>query len=182
MIKGWHIVLLLGVTGLLWLFYLGLWGDPHAIPTVLIGTPAPRFSGPELGSGKTVSLDDFQGKVVVLNFWASWCQECQLEHQNLQAIHKEFSQNPDFVMLGVDYQDKESDAQEYLRTFGNRLKHIRDPKGVIAIDFGVYGVPETFVFDRNGIIRHKQIGPIVGPTYTHLVNEVIRPLLQEQKS
>lgn len=179
-IKGWHIFLVVGTVALLLLFYQGLWGDPKMIPTVLIGTEAPQFSGPELGTSKTLGSGNYQGKVLVLNFWASWCEECKLEHQNLLSIDARFRSDPNFAMLGVDYQDKESDAQRYLEVFGSSFKHIRDPDGVISIDFGVYGVPETFVIDQNGIIRHKIIGPVMGTNYTHLVENVIQSLLQAQ--
>jgi len=180
--RGWHFILLGGILGLLVLFYEGLWGDPKAIPTVLIGTPAPGFSATELGTGRTISLSEFQGKVVVLNFWASWCQECRLEQQNLLEIQNEFGNNPNFLLLGVDYHDRDPDAKRYLDVFGSNFHHIVDPSGVIAIDYGVYGVPETFVFDQKGIIRHKVVGPIAGSNYKQLVEQVIRPLLEGQRS
>lgn len=176
-VKGWHVALSFGVFGLLSLFYVGLWGDPKAIPTVLINTPAPQFAGAELNSGEAIQSVDLGGKVVVINFWASWCQECRLEHQNLLAIQERFGNHPDFVMLGIDYQDKESDAKKYLEVFGSNFRHIRDPNGVISIDFGVYGVPETFVIDRKGFIRYKLVGPAIGANYRHLVDDVIQPLL-----
>jgi len=178
MIRAWHIALLLGVVGLLTLFYKGLWGDPRAIPTVLVGTPAPTFSGPEVNTGEIISLNHFSGKVVVMNFWASWCFECQQEHENLLAINRRFGSDPNFVMLGINYQDREEDARNYLKVYGNNFNHVRDLKGTISIDFGVYGVPETFVLDQQGIIRYKQVGPIIGPVYTHLTEKLIQPLLQ----
>ena len=180
MIRGWHITLVLGVVGLLTLFYEGLWGDPKALPTVLIGTPAPVFAGPEVHSGELISSNRFQGKVIVINFWASWCQECKLEHKNLLEINERFSKNPNFVMLGINYQDNEKDALKYLEVYGSNFQHVRDLKGAIAIDYGVYGVPETFVFDQQGIIRYKQIGPIIGPAYPHLTDKIIQPLLNGQ--
>lgn len=179
-IRGWHIALVIGVVGLLALFYQGLWGDPRALPTVLIGTPAPSFVGPELHSGEMISLASFRGKVVVINFWASWCEECKLEHENLLKINERFSKNPGFVMLGINFQDQEEDAKEYLRIRDSNFKHIRDLKGTISIDYGVYGVPETFVFDQQGIIRYKQVGPIIEPAYTKLTDQIIQPLLQGQ--
>ena len=180
MIQGWHIPLVIGVLGLLTLFYQGLWGDPRALPTVLIGAPAPPFVGPELNSGEMISLASFHGKVVVINFWASWCQECKLEHKNLLAINERFGKHPNFVMLGINYQDQEQDAKEYLRVHGSNFKHVRDLKGTISIDYGVYGVPETFVFDQQGIIRYKQVGPIIGHAYTQLTDKIIQPLLDGQ--
>jgi cytochrome c biogenesis protein CcmG/thiol:disulfide interchange protein DsbE len=180
MIRGWHIALVMGVFGLVALFYQGLWGDPRAIPTVLIGTPAPPFAGPELHSGDTISLDSFRGKVVVINFWASWCQECKVEHENLLRLNEQFSKNPNFVMLGINYQDRQEDAKEYLRVRGSNFRNVRDLKGAIAIDYGVYGVPETFVFDQQGIIRYKLVGPIIDANYTTLTEGVIQPLLSGQ--
>jgi len=166
------------VVGLLVLFYECLWGDPRSIPTVLIGTEAPTFSGPEVRTGSTISLANFKGKVVLINFWASWCLECRTEHENLLALNRRFSQNPDFVMLGINYQDQLDDARKYLQENGSNFDHVRDLKGTISIGYGVYGVPETFVIDRQGIIRYKSIGPIVGSNYTHITDDIIQPLLE----
>jgi cytochrome c biogenesis protein CcmG/thiol:disulfide interchange protein DsbE len=178
MSRGWQVALVVGLLGLFTLFYQGLWGDPKRIPTVLIGTPAPAFAGPEVMSGEHLSFDQFRGKVVLVNFWASWCRECRLEHENLLAINERFKRDPDFVMLGINYQDTDKDAQKYLNTYGTSFKHIRDVKGTLAIDYGVYGVPETFVIDRQGIIRYKWIGPITGAVYTNLTEKVLVPLLR----
>lgn len=177
---GWQITLILVLLGLFGLFYKGLWGDPRHIPTVLIGTPAANFHGPDVETGQTISLDQFKGKVVLLNFWASWCYECKVEHEDILRLHQAFQDNPDFVMLGVNYQDKLPDAQQYLKEFGSTFSHVRDIKGQLAIDYGVYGVPETFVIDKEGIIRYKYVGPIMGPVYTNLTEKVITPLLHSQ--
>jgi cytochrome c biogenesis protein CcmG/thiol:disulfide interchange protein DsbE len=176
-LRGWHLALVLALAALFSLFYKGLWGDPSALPTVLIGTPAPAFAGPEVVNGQPVSLTEFRGKVVLINFWASWCQECRVEHEQLLALYKQFSPHPDFVMLGVDYQDKPDDARRYLEVYGAPWLNVRDLKGAISIDYGVYGVPETFVIDRQGIIRHKQIGPIIGPAYDYLSARLLPALL-----
>ena len=132
--------------------------------------------------GKEIRLSDHLGKVVVLNFWASWCLECKEEHKFLLAINKRFEDNPDFVMYGVNYQDKDPLAKAYLEQYGNNFEHMVDLKGKISIDYGVYGVPETFVIDKNGIIRHKQIGPIMGDVYSDIVKNMIEPLLAEPVS
>lgn len=176
--KTWHFILVIAVAGLLALFYRGLWGDPRAIPTVLIGTPAAMFSGPEVRTGETVAMNRFQGKVVLINFWASWCLECRTEHENLMALNRQFSPNPNFVMLGINYQDDPKDAQKYLQVYGSNYDHIRDLQGTISIDYGVYGVPETFVIDKQGIIRYKYVGPILGPAYTHLTEDILPSLLE----
>ena len=177
-LRGWHLALVLTLVALFSLFYKGLWGDPSAIPTVLVGTPAPVFAGPDVVSSQPISLSQFRGKVVLINFWASWCLECRVEHENLLAIYRQFSGHPDFVMLGVNYQDKLEDARDYIDVYGAPFLNVRDLNGTIAIDYGVYGVPETFVLDRQGVIRHKQIGPIVGPSLTLLKERLLPALLQ----
>jgi len=181
-IQAWHIILLTVILGLLILFYKGLWGNPSYIPPVLIGTAAPQFEAPDLYKKEKVTLGQFKGKVVILNFWSSWCEECKLEHSSLQALNQQYSRDPHFVILGVDYQDKEDLAKEYLKQYGNSFQHIIDAQGRISIDYGVYGVPETFVIDQNGIIRHKEIGPLVGETYTNFTNNILEPLLREKSA
>lgn len=180
--KGWHLALVAGIVGLLTLFYQGLWGDPKAIPTVLIGTQAPVFAGPELNTGEAISLNQFPGKVVLINFWASWCLECKVEHKNLLAIEERFGSHPDFVMLGINYQDTEDGARNYLAVNGNSYQHVRDLKGKISIDYGVYGVPETFVINKQGVIVYKYVGPITGAAYTHLTENILQPLLEGKPS
>ena len=178
--KGWQLTLILCLIGLFALFYQGLWGDPRHIPTVLIETEAPNFEGPDVETGQTISLEQFKGKVVLLNFWASWCYECKVEHKSILQLHQLFKDNPDFVMLGVNYQDELPDAQKYLKEYGSTFSHVRDLKGQLAIDYGVYGVPETFVIDQQGKIRHKWVGPITGEVYTNITQKVIAPLLNAQ--
>ena len=177
MTRGWQIALVVGLLGLLVLFYQGLWGNPRLIPTVLIGTQAPNFSGPGVESSGTLSLDQFKGKVVMLNFWASWCLECGLEHENLLTLNERFGRDPNFVMLGINYQDKADDALDYLRRRGSNFAHVRDVKGAIAFDYGVYGVPETFVLDRQGVIRCKTIGPIIGDVFAKYSQRLLPGLL-----
>ena len=177
MTRGWQIALVVGLFGLLFLFYQGLWGNPRLIPTVLIGSQGPTFSGPRVESSETLSLDQFKGKVVMLNFWASWCLECRLEHENLLALNERFGRDPNFVMLGINYQDKADDALGYLRQYGSNFAHVRDVKGAIAFDYGVYGVPETFLIDQQGIIRCKTIGPILGDVYTKYTQKILPALL-----
>lgn len=177
--RAWHVFLLTSLFGLFFLFYQGLWGDPTALPPVIIEEPAPEIIAPVLYEGNPIRLSDDLGKVVVLNFWASWCQECKLEHRFLLALKKRFEDHPNFAMYGVNYQDKEHLAKAYLEENGNNFQHMVDMKGKISIDYGVYGVPETFVIDKKGIIRHKQIGPVMGDVYSELIEKVIEPLLNE---
>ncbi len=182
LLRAWHMLLVVGLFGLIILFYKGLWGDPTALPPVIIREPAPDFNAPSLYGEKKIRLSDYRGKVVVLNFWASWCLECKEEHKFLLAINKRFENNPDFVMYGVNYQDKDHLAKQYLDQLGNNFEHMVDLKGRISIDYGVYGVPETFVIDKRGIIRHKQVGPVMGDVFSDLVKNTIEPLLEEPLS
>ena len=115
----------------------------------------------------------------MVNFWASWCQECKVEHENLLKLYDEFHGHPDFVMLGINYQDEADNARAYLKERGSGFAHMRDITGALAIAFGVYGVPETFVIDKAGVIRHKRIGPVTGDAYTQLTNHVLTPLLHD---
>ncbi|MEK7703283.1 MAG: redoxin domain-containing protein [Nitrospirota bacterium] len=176
-IKTWQIFLPLAILSLVAVFYHGLYGNPSYIPPVIVNTPASEFVAPELYEGKPIRLSDYRGKVVVLNFWASWCKECALEHASLLEIVERYKGDSGFVMLGVNYQDKEDLAKEYLRQHGNNFIHVRDFAGKVSIDYGIYGVPETFVIDQKGMIRHKSIGPIIGHNYSNLLEKVIDPLL-----
>lgn len=179
MTRTTQLTILVVLFALLALFYEGLWGDPRHIPTVLVGTQAPIFEGPDVETGEPLSSSRFKGKVILVNFWASWCQECKVEHENLLRLHDEYKAHPEFVMLGINYQDETPKARAYLQQYGSSFSHVRDVNGSLAIDFGVYGVPETFVIDKEGIIRHKWIGPIVDEVYTNLTQNVLTPLLQD---
>lgn len=178
----WQAFLLIGLLGLVVLFYQGLWGDPTALPPVIIEEPASEIVAPDLYSGEEFRLSEHLGKVVVLNFWASWCLECKLEHKFLLAIQKRFENRADFAMYGVNYQDKARLAKAYLEQHGNNFKHVIDAKGKISIDYGVYGVPETFIIDKEGVIRHKIIGPVLADGYSDLVENIIEPLLNKPES
>lgn len=177
MTRTTQITILVVLLALLSLFYQGLYGDPRHIPPVLVGTQAPVFEGPDVESGEPMSSNQFKGKVILVNFWASWCRECKVEHEDLLRLYEEYKDHPEFVMLGINYQDEVSKAQAYLHQYGSSFPHMRDITGALAIDFGVYGVPETFVIDQKGIIRHKWIGPIVGDVYTNITKNILTPLL-----
>jgi cytochrome c biogenesis protein CcmG, thiol:disulfide interchange protein DsbE len=164
------LVLFLVAVGFL---FKGLFLDPHEVPSPLVGKPAPKFSAPILGeAGKTFSSEDMKGKVWLLNVWASWCAACRDEHPLLM----EMAASNKIATYGLDYKDTDAEAQAVLTQNGNPYKAIAtDMDGKIGIDYGVYGVPETYVIDKAGIIRYKQIGPI---TYENLQSKIV-PLLKE---
>lgn len=151
----------------------GLFLDPHEVPSPLVGKPAPRFQAPVLGEGsKTFTSEEMKGKVWLLNVWASWCPACRDEHPVLMAMAK----TGQIAMYGLDYKDTDAEALAVLKEHGNPYNAVAtDADGKIGIDYGVYGVPETYVIDKAGVIRYKQIGPI---TEEILLTKII-PLLKE---
>ncbi len=164
----------LGIFAVLLVFLaIGLTRDPHEIPSPLIGKPAPSFSAPLLDEpNQQLSTKDMLGKVWLLNTWASWCVSCRDEH----PILVEFAKTKTLPIIGLDYKDRDQDGQKWLARFGNPYdKVIADRDGRIGIDFGVYGVPESFLIDKSGIIRYKQIGPITPKA----LKEIIVPMIKE---
>ena len=148
----------LGIFAVLLVFLaIGLTRDPHEIPSPLIGKPAPAFTAPVLDKpGQSFAANDMLGKVWLLNTWASWCVACRQEHPLLV----EFAKTNALPIIGLDYKDQEADGMKWLARYGNPYNMaITDKDGRIGIDFGVYGVPESFLIDKAGIIRYKQIGP-----------------------
>ena len=137
---------------------VGLKRDPREVPSPLIDKPAPAFSLPQLDApGQQVSPKDLLGQVWLLNVWASWCVACRQEHPLLVDVSK----SGQVKLFGLNYKDKREDALGWLQQFGNPyLKSMSDTEGLVGIDYGVYGVPETFVIDKQGVIRYKQIGPV----------------------
>ena len=154
-------------------FRIGLNYDPHLVPSPLIDKPVPVFTLPNLrDTATTMSSADLRGQAVLLNVWASWCVECRNEHPVLM----EFSQNLKMPVYGLNYKDTREEAIQWLDHYGDPyVQSAFDQSGRVGIDFGVYGVPETFVLDRNGIIRYKHIGPITQKT----MEDIILPLLNK---
>ena len=137
---------------------IGLKLDPREVPSPLIGKPAPAFDLPQLAApDQRLAAKDLRGQVWLLNVWASWCVACRQEHPLLVELGK----TGQVKLYGLNYKDKRDDALGWLNNFGNPyLKSMSDTDGLVGIDYGVYGVPETFVIDKQGVIRYKQIGPV----------------------
>ena len=157
---------------------LGPKNDPKKVPSPFIDKPAPGFSAPSLlDPDKYVSLSDLKGKVTLLNVWASWCAACYEEHPVLNQL-AEMSQTP---IYGLNYKDAREAGIAWLDKLGNPYHDtIFDVDGKIGIDYGVYGVPETFVIDRAGIIRYKHIGPITQLDLESKILPLIKQLENEQ--
>ena len=138
--------------------YVGLGLNPREIPSPFIGKPAPQFQLPQLARPEqNFSPSQMQGEVWLLNVWASWCAPCRVEHPLLVDLAKKNV----VPIVGLNYKDKRDAALGWLGDLGDPYKvSVSDADGRVAIDYGVYGVPETFVIDKQGVIRFKQIGPI----------------------
>ena len=165
--------------GLVAFLLIGLHRDPHEVPSPLINKPAPSFQLPQLHEpAKTFSSQDMRGKVWLLNFWGSWCIACRDEHPLLV----EYAKSKVVPIYGVDYSyandtaDERAAAMQFLGELGNPYTEtIYDKGGLTSIDYGVYGAPESFLIDKNGIIRFKQIGPITEDVW----NKKIVPLAKQ---
>lgn len=134
----------------------GFGTDPHSVPFLLAGKPAPKFTMKRLDQPGEVSLADFAGKPIVLNFWATWCGPCKYEQPVLDQTSRRFK---DVVFIGIVFEDTEENTRRYLRETGTPYIHLFDPKSTVAVDYGVSGVPETYFINRQGIIVKKHIYP-----------------------
>ena len=139
-------------------FAVGLFRDPREVPSPFIGRAAPAFKLEQLHQPQLAfTPEEMRGKVWLLNVWASWCESCRDEHPLLVGLSKQGV----LPILGLNYKDKGEDARRWLARFGDPYQFsIVDAEGRIGIDYGVYGVPETYLIDAEGVIRYKQIGAI----------------------
>lgn len=136
---------------------IGLTLNPRLLPSELIDKPAPKFSLPTLYGNNSFSVNDMQGKAWVLNIWASWCAECKVEHPLLNQLAKQTN----IPLIGLNYKDETKDALKWLKLRGNPYKIVAvDSAGDTGIDWGTYGVPETFVIDEFGMVRFKHVGAL----------------------
>ena len=170
---SWAWVAALAVTiPLVLVFAFGLGRNPREIPSPLLGKPAPRFTVALFSRG-TFDTADYRGRVLVVNFWASWCIPCRAEAPRLQHTWERY-RSRGVVVVGVNIQDEENAAREFLREFGQTFPTGMDLSGRISIDYGVYGIPETFIIDQQGRIVYKHVGEIS----EQILVEKIEPLLQ----
>lgn len=158
------------------LLFRGLSLDPKLVPSPLVGKPMPAFSLTRLDDvNTTISDTDIRGEVFVLNIWATWCGSCRAEHEVLLQL----ADTGKVDIYGLNYKDNRVDALRWLRQLGDPyVANAFDEDGRVGINWGVYGAPETFVVDREGIIRHKYIGPLT----TEILYQQLLPLIAELKS
>jgi cytochrome c biogenesis protein CcmG/thiol:disulfide interchange protein DsbE len=152
---------------------MGLQHDPHEVPSPLINKAAPAFKVPQLIlADQAFSPADMKGKVWMLNVWSSWCVACREEH----PVLVELARSQLVPVIGLDYKDQRVDALNFLKKHGDPYNlSAFDGDGRVGIDYGVYGVPETLIIDKKGVIRHKQIGPVT----TEALEKTILPLIKE---
>lgn len=152
------------------LFAVGLRHDPREVPSPLIGKPAPAFALPGLGGTPAqLASVDLKGRPVLVNFFASWCAGCRVEHPLLLELSKQ-----GIEIIGIDYKDTDADGAKWLARLGNPYRVVAaDTLGAVGLDWGVYGVPETYVVSAEGMILYKHIGPVTEAAW----REKIAPLL-----
>ncbi|HEX3861838.1 MAG TPA: DsbE family thiol:disulfide interchange protein [Stellaceae bacterium] len=169
--RGWLYVVPIVVFALLaGGFYVGLGRDTMVLPSPLIDKPAPQFSLPPLAEGESgFSTSDLRGHVSLVNTFASWCAPCRAEHPVLNHL----ARSSGVAIYGIDYKDKPDAARAWIAALGNPYVRIGADDGRVGIDWGVYGVPETFIVDRTGRIRYKHVGPLTEDDVT----ATILPLL-----
>jgi cytochrome c biogenesis protein CcmG/thiol:disulfide interchange protein DsbE len=165
----------LGVFALLVAFFaVGLTRDPREVPSPLVDKPAPVFRLQQLHEPQLAfTPEEMKGKVWLLNVWASWCVSCRVEHPLLVDMSKKQL----VPIVGLNYKDRREDGVQWLAKLGNPYSlSAFDVDGKVGIDYGVYGVPETFVIDKQGVIRYKQIGPITPEALEKTLLPLIRKL------
>ena len=155
------------------LLYIGLGLNPREVPSPLIDKPAPAFELATVArSEQSISSQGLRGQVYLFNVWASWCVACRQEHPLLVAL----SRSGEVPIYGLNYKDQREDAQRWLAQFGNPYTDSAfDVDGRVGMDYGVYGVPETFLIDKQGVIRYKKIGPVTEQD----LNDTILPLVKK---
>jgi cytochrome c biogenesis protein CcmG/thiol:disulfide interchange protein DsbE len=154
-------------------FLVGLQRDPREVPSPLIDKPAPAFRLPQLhATDRQLSEQDMRGKVWLLNVWASWCVTCLQEH----PLFVDFAKDKVVPIVGLNHKDRRDAALEWLQKRGNPYDvSIVDADGRVSIDYGVYGVPETFLIDQQGVIRYKHIGAVT----PEVLRDKIIPLIKK---
>lgn len=161
------IILLTAVLG------FGLSRDPTLLRSSLIGREAPSFALRRLDGNGLIRLSDLRGQVVVINFWASWCAECRVEHSALAAAWQRF-RDQGVVLVGIAFNDRTSASLAYANELGGDWPLVEDPESRTALAYGVSGVPETFFLDNEGRIRHRVVGPITYPVLADWISDMLR--------
>jgi cytochrome c biogenesis protein CcmG/thiol:disulfide interchange protein DsbE len=170
--RAWRWLIPLSAVPLLLLLAYGFRLKPRDVPSPLIGRPAAAFSLTTF-DGQPLTLEGLRGKVVVLNFWASWCNPACYEEAPVLERGWRAWRDRDVVVVGIDVQDTVEAARRFMRQFSLSFPNARDASGKVSIDYGVYGVPETFFIDRQGRIRAKHVGAVTDPVFRANVERLL---------
>jgi cytochrome c biogenesis protein CcmG, thiol:disulfide interchange protein DsbE len=168
-----------GVGAIAGLLAYGFTRDSRYIQSPLVAKEAPSFTL-TLFDGRTLTLKDLRRKAVLVNFWASWCVPCRAEARALENAWRKYKDRG-VVFLGIDIQDKEEDARAFMKEFGITYLNGWDVSGKIAVDYGVWGIPETFFIDPQGRITYKHAGALRAPIITAKLDEVLRGIVSVQE-
>ena len=156
--------------GMAYFLYQGLFLDPKELPSALIDKPFPEFELTALEDGRVLKREDILGEVALVNIWATWCPSCRVEHPYLNKLGKIIP------IIGINYKDDRPAAQRWLEKLHNPYRvNIEDPEGRLGLDLGVYGAPETFVIDHQGVIRYKHVGVVDDKVW----RTILKPLVDE---
>jgi cytochrome c biogenesis protein CcmG/thiol:disulfide interchange protein DsbE len=164
--------------GMIGLLAYGFTRDARYIQSPLVARQAPLFTLTLFG-GKTIGLEDFRGKAVLINFWASWCIPCRAEAPALESAWQRYKERG-VVFLGVNIQDREEDARAFMKEFGITYLNGRDTDGKIAVDYGVWGIPETFFIDPQGRITYKHAGEVKAPIIQGKLDEALKGIVSAE--
>ncbi len=167
-------VIVIVLVALIGALAIGFRRDPRDIKSGSVGKPAPAFTLERLDGAGSLSLADYHGRVVILNFWASWCIPCKQENPALNAAWERYRSSPDFVMIGIVYQDSVDAAREYSRRMGNTWPSVIDPDGHTAFAYGVFGIPETFFIRPDGQVAGRHVGAIDDATLVNGIETIRR--------
>jgi len=156
----------------------GLQLDPREMPSALIDHPLPEFQLGQLGSDRILQRADVVGEVAFFNVWATWCVSCRMEHPYLQKLADE-----GVPIIGINYKDETAAAMKWLRDLGDPYQlTIEDAEGTLGLDMGVYGAPETYLVDAQGVIRYRHVGVINERVWQGILLPIYRALIQESAS
>jgi cytochrome c biogenesis protein CcmG/thiol:disulfide interchange protein DsbE len=156
--------------------FRGLSLDPKELPSALIDRPLPEFSLQPLGGGPLLSRNDVIGEISLLNVWATWCVSCRVEHPYLQQLA-----DSGVPVYGLNYKDSDKDAARWLEELGNPYElNIADRDGTLGLDLGVYGAPETYLLDADGVIRYRHVGVVDERVWRDVLEPLYQSLLTDE--